>query len=454
MDGTGDPPDPPGDALDKMEVAHTDKLPHGVDNMRSTPEAPRVRVYPESARGPYTVFFRKIDKPLNLLLISAELHQRFKTVKEIKQVELRKIRVTMSDRNEANEVVILPRFRGLYRVYIPSAEVEIDGVAYDEMISPEEVLQYGQGKFINPQLPMLPVLECERLAMREEVASNEASFTPSNAMRVTFAGTALPDLLCINGALLNVRLYSPKVMLCRKCGRLGHTSKYCSSKPRCVQCGDQHDVSACEKANNTVQKCLLCNEIHDSIKNCQNYQAKRKEHKKILQNRSKSSYEALVQQVSPRFESENVFEPLCHQKDDEHGDGESSFGSFRPPMRKRKRDFKGKPDSPKSDMTRKDKRTEPPSTAGHQQAHSSQDPFPPLPRGSDIPGFRRIETQNIEQLPRVSGQNISELIKTICKFLNIDQFWIDMIEKLVPLLTALWNKFSPSSTPLETPAQN
>lgn len=103
MEGSGDPPDPPDETVgDKMDLTLSENASHGKCNSNGPLEASRVSIYPESAKGPYTVFFRKIDKPLNLLLISAELNQKFKTVKEIKQVELSKIRVTMSDRNEAN----------------------------------------------------------------------------------------------------------------------------------------------------------------------------------------------------------------------------------------------------------------------------------------------------------------------------------------------------------------
>uniref|UniRef100_A0A0N8ES57 CCHC-type domain-containing protein n=1 Tax=Aedes aegypti TaxID=7159 RepID=A0A0N8ES57_AEDAE len=458
MEGSGDPPDPPDETVgDKMDLTLSENASHGKCNSNGPLEASRVRIYPESANGPYTVFFRKIDRPLNLLLISAELNQKFKTVKEIKQVELRKIRVTMSDRNEANEVVVLPRFKGLYRVYIPSAEVEIDGVVYDEVISPEEVVKIGQGKFTNPQLPMISVLECERLAMREEVASNEMSFKPSNAMRVTFAGTALPDYLCINGALLKVRLYSPKIMLCRKCGRLGHTSKYCSLKPRCGQCGGNHDVAACEEASTSIQKCLLCMEPHGSMKNCRNYQAKKRENKQLLLNRSRLSYETLVKQVDPTFVSENTYQALTHHEDEDNDGTNSSNSGFKPPRRKRKRDVNGKSvdriSSPKDDTTSKKNKPKNKINDRNDQKlpHSTRDPFPPLPSGRDVPGFRKIQEQKAEQTQSFSGQNVTELVKTICKFLNFDQFWIDMIVKVIPLLTALWNKLTSLSTPLETP---
>ncbi|EAT42865.1 AAEL005642-PA [Aedes aegypti] len=323
MEGSGDPPDPPDETVGgKMDLTLSENASHGKCNSNGPLEASRTsqsfadlcRIEPKVQNG-----------------------QR-------KQVELRKIRVTMSDRNEANEVVVLPRFKGLYRVYIPSAEVEIDGVVYDEVISPEEVVKIGQGKFTNPQLPMISVLECERLAMREEIASNEMSFKPSNAMRVTFAGTALPDYLCINGALLKVRLYSPKIMLCRKCGRLGHTSKYCTLKPRCGQCGGNHDVAACEEASTSIQKCLLCMEPHGSMKNCRNYQAKKKENKQLLLNRSRLSYEMLVKQVDPTFVSENTYQALNHHEDEDNDGTNSSNSGFKPPRRKRKRDVNGSHD--------------------------------------------------------------------------------------------------------------
>lgn len=122
-----------------------------------------------------------------MLLISSELHQKITTVKEIKKVSLNKIRVTFGNREDANAVV------ELYRVYIPSGLVEINGVIYDESIDPIEIEEHGVGKFKNNLVPSVTILECERLVMREKVGENE-EYIPSRVLRVTFSGTILPDL--------------------------------------------------------------------------------------------------------------------------------------------------------------------------------------------------------------------------------------------------------------------
>ena len=52
------------------------------------------------------------------------------------------------------------------------------------------------------------------------------------------------------------------VIQCLNCQDYGHTKKYCSYPPRCVRCGGHHPSTSCNKSNELLAKCALCEEDH------------------------------------------------------------------------------------------------------------------------------------------------------------------------------------------------
>jgi len=59
---------------------------------------------------------------------------------------------------------------------------------------------------------------------------------------------------------------------CHKCQAYGHTKTYCSHKPRCVKCGEEHLTQNCSKVNSLPAKCALCAGAHtSSYKGCPIY---------------------------------------------------------------------------------------------------------------------------------------------------------------------------------------
>ncbi|EAT32224.1 AAEL015666-PA, partial [Aedes aegypti] len=154
----------------------------------STPKPPpskRHRCYPESSKGPYEVFVRQKDKPVKVLLVSAEVHKHFRSVKEVKQIGFTKVRLIFSDRLEANNVVYNELLSRLYRVYIPSEKVEIDGVINQAEMDLNYLTNEGYGKFKDPRVPQVSILECQQLA-EARVEDNVKTYSPSNEIRVTF----------------------------------------------------------------------------------------------------------------------------------------------------------------------------------------------------------------------------------------------------------------------------
>lgn len=82
-----------------------------------SPTNPRHKAYPSDSSGPYVVFFRPKGKRLNISQISKGLEKRFSSVTTIDMVGSSKLRVTVRDCKQANEIVTCELFILEYRVY-------------------------------------------------------------------------------------------------------------------------------------------------------------------------------------------------------------------------------------------------------------------------------------------------------------------------------------------------
>lgn len=86
----------------------------------------------------------------------------------------------------------------------------------------------------------------------------------------------LPYLLrmCITVEAFRPRTDPPH---CRRCQCLGHTKQYCLRDPRCIKCGDNHELANCKLAKSDPCKCANCGEPHPaSYRGCPEYQKLRK----------------------------------------------------------------------------------------------------------------------------------------------------------------------------------
>ncbi|XP_055613178.1 uncharacterized protein LOC129759690, partial [Uranotaenia lowii] len=252
----------------------------------------RSKCYPETAKGPFEVFIRQKDKPINVLLVSAEIHKRFRTVKEIRKISLGKVRIIFTSREEANEVVKNELLCSLYRVYVPSERVEIHGVIYQPDVDLRYLVEEGLGTFKDPRVPNVSVLECHQL-VESQILGDKKSFVPSSAIRVTFVGNVLPDYFMIDHVLIPVRLFSPKPMLCDKCKKFGHTHHVCANKVCCGKCGQFHKESECSVIEAV---CIQCKGTHPNLSklDCPVYQQRALLAKKRAFQKSKLSYAEMV----------------------------------------------------------------------------------------------------------------------------------------------------------------
>ena len=72
-------------------------------------------------------------------------------------------RVSVASLKQANEIAASELFTRKYTVDVPSREVEIDGVVSDWSLTCDDLLKYGIGRFKNPSLPPVKILECKKL---------------------------------------------------------------------------------------------------------------------------------------------------------------------------------------------------------------------------------------------------------------------------------------------------
>ncbi|XP_062703654.1 uncharacterized protein LOC134286101 [Aedes albopictus] len=220
-----------------------------------------------------------------------DLKKSFRGILEVDSPSRDKLRVTVSDRDQANRIVNYELFTREYKTYLPSLEIECQGVVNDDSLTRASILS-GAGGFKNRAVPLVPVLD----AVQMNKAQPDGSTKPSKSIRVTFPGSALPSVLVIGLLRLPVRLYEPKVMHCEKCRQLGHTALYCSNKPRCGMCGEQHAEDPC----NTEPKCVTCGETppHE-LSACPKYVEREKRSINSLKQRSRRSYAEMLKNIIP-----------------------------------------------------------------------------------------------------------------------------------------------------------
>lgn len=112
-------------------------------------------------------------------------------------------------RDDANSLLESHLFAESYRVYAPSNFCEINGVIYDESLECDEVVSHGTGIFKNQAISPVHVLDCHRLS-KLFLNDKGSEYVHSNCLKITFAGSVLPDFVKVNNVIFRVRLFFPK----------------------------------------------------------------------------------------------------------------------------------------------------------------------------------------------------------------------------------------------------
>lgn len=252
----------------------------------------RIRQYPVGHNGPYIVIIRRKELPLESKKINKYVFTRFKHVQKITQENEHKIKIVFGEKNEKSAIVVanssgdditgasalieedvamsvrekklleeklkcaeksareeaneLPKYEEWnkkYFVYIPEKLVETKAVISWPVGSDvnEMTEDFCTGKFSNPSLSDVKVLEAVRLKKKSNEATNAMEET--GTVIVTFEGLLLPKWLNFDKMLIPVREFRARQMYCENCHRYNHTKSRCNNKKltppaeiKCMQC--------------------------------------------------------------------------------------------------------------------------------------------------------------------------------------------------------------------------
>ena len=413
------------------------KVPRKNDqSVRKNP--PRIRAYPNGSARPWVVFFRPKGKPLNILQISRDLVKRFSAVSDITKVRPNRLRVSVGSLKQANEIAACELFTREYHVYVPSREVEIDGVVSESSLTCEDLMQYGIGRFKDPMLQPVKILECKQL-YSVSVAGGKKTYSPSGSFRVTFAGSALPSHVVIDKVRLPVRLFIPRVMNCLNCKQLGHTASHCCSKARCGKCGEHHADNTCSK---DAEKCVYCGEAPHELSACPVYKQRGDKMKRSIKERSKRSYAEMLKATATNpLTDDNPFGPLSTDEiDSDDSSFESSFvitedsrkrknRSSSRIRRKERKVFKaGKPDLPNKAGGNADKKPKP-TAPGLANLRSDRE-FP------DLPGTSKSSPRVPLSKPEVQSDagllQLSDIMEWIFKAFKVPEHLKNILTVFLP----------------------
>lgn len=208
----------------------------------------RVRYYASDYKGDILVFIHTSGEGLKADAIYKTLFKHFKNISQVTLVNKNKIKVLFDGGEKRKESIVEANTLAECvikdcSIYIPAKYVEVQGVvSWPVCEKIDDFVINGKGKFRNPLMKRLKVLDSIRLKKKSSEASNEPKLEDTSIVIVTFEGNLLPDSLEIDKLLVSVREYRRHEMWCEICRRYGHTQKFCNNKKLenptylCMQC--------------------------------------------------------------------------------------------------------------------------------------------------------------------------------------------------------------------------
>jgi len=199
------------------------------------------------------------SSPMHPLLISRTLSRiAYIDIKEIKRIGRGKVLAEMNSAKSANNLVLNSNLdKENLRAFIPTYRTIRTGIVKDIPLHFDEsdLLQFFDSPF--------KVVEVRRLNRRQKI-DGEIKYVPSRTICLKFAGQILPKYIFLCRNRYEVTPYVSKVKICFSCQRIGHISKNCKGKARCLYCGeDKHDPpSSCPKKDCEEFKCINCQGDH------------------------------------------------------------------------------------------------------------------------------------------------------------------------------------------------
>jgi len=193
-------------------------------------------LYSTSDSPPFYVHVHsQSENSLNLthpLLISRTLSRlAYSNIKEIKKLGRGKVLVEMDTAKSANNLVLNPKLsEENLKAFVPVYRTVRSGIIKDipQHYDESDLLEFLDSPF--------KVMEVKRLNRRTRI-DDETKYIPSRTVCLKFSGQILPKYVYLCRNRFEVSPFIPKVKICFSCYRVGHISKACKGKPRCIFCG-------------------------------------------------------------------------------------------------------------------------------------------------------------------------------------------------------------------------
>jgi len=114
----------------------------------------------------------------------------------------------------------------------------------------------------------IKILEIHRLNRRLK-SGNDIQYVPSRTLCIKFSGQVLPRFIYFYNCRYPVSPFIPKTRICFSCFRVGHLSKSCKSRLRCLHCGEpQHTAAENCPSKHLSVKYINCGGDHLTSHDC------------------------------------------------------------------------------------------------------------------------------------------------------------------------------------------
>jgi len=218
--------------------------------------------YSSTDNPPFVVhvhsFAEDPTKQLHPLLISRTLSRLvYSDIKEIKKIGKGKVMAEMNSAKAANDLINDSRLEkeGL-KAFIPTYRTIRSGIVKD---IPQHFDESDLLEFFDAPCKVVAV---RRLNRRIRI-NGETQYVPSRTVCLKFAGQLLPKYIFFCRIRHEVYPFIPKVQICFSCYRIGHISKVCKGKPRCLFCGgDAHEDRETCPNRDAAPRCINCQGEH------------------------------------------------------------------------------------------------------------------------------------------------------------------------------------------------